>query len=167
MTRPALLRRFPTLRSKDVSTPVLPPDVAQRFPLLAPDVEVLDEVVGPVFAESDRAALHHQNAYRRQQVLMILGGAVLSGLGGLQAALSDERWPGLVLAVLGIVLAGLGQMAGELKTFERFLDERVKAERLRAMYFRFLSRTGRYAGDDRVVTLRRAVLAVKAGEEPR
>jgi hypothetical protein len=135
--------------------------------LLARDVQVLDDVVGPVFEESDRAALRHQNAYRRQQVLMIVGAAVLSGLGGLQAAMSDERWPGLVLAVLGIALAGLGQMAGELKTFEHFLDERVKAERLRATYFRFLSRTGRYAGDDRVVTLRRAVLSVKAGEEPR
>jgi hypothetical protein len=135
--------------------------------LLARDVQVLDDVVGPVFEESDRAALRHQNAYRRQQVLMIVDAAVLSGLGGLQAAMSDERWPGLVLAVLGIALAGLGQMAGELKTFEHFLDERVKAERLRATYFRFLSRTGRYAGDDRVVTLRRAVLSVKAGEEPR
>ena len=34
------------------------------------------------------------------------------------------------------------------------------------MYFRYLSRTGRYRGDDRVTVLRRAVLAVERGEEP-
>ena len=69
--------------------------------------------------------------------------------------------------MLGVLLTGVSQAAGELKTLDRFLTERVKAERLRAMYFRFLSRTGRYRGDDRVSVLRRAVLAVERGEEPK
>ena len=88
------------------------------------------------------------------------------GLGGLQAVMPDQRWPGIVLVVLGLVLTAVGRTAGELGTFERFLDERVKAERLRAMHFRYLSRTGRYAGPDRAILLERAVLAVKDGEEP-
>jgi hypothetical protein len=33
--------------------------------------------------------------------------------------------------VLGLVLTAIGRASGELRTFERFLDERVKAERLR------------------------------------
>jgi hypothetical protein len=127
---------------------------------------VLERVVGPAFAESDRAALVEQNRYRRQQVVLAMGGVLLTGLGGLQAVLHDERWPGLLLVVLGLALAAVGRTAGELGTFERFLDERVKAERLRAMHFRYLSRTGRYATPDRTVVLERAVLAVKNGEEP-
>ena len=43
--------------------------------------------------ESDRAALMHQNRYRRQQVLVVIGSAVIGGLGGLQAVFPDQRWP--------------------------------------------------------------------------
>jgi hypothetical protein len=42
----------------------------------------------------------------------------------------------------------------------------VKAERLRALYFRYLSRTGPYAREDRELALRRAVLAIEADKEP-
>jgi hypothetical protein len=155
------------VRSRAVSDPVLPEDTATHYPALAEDVAVLDRVVGPAFTDSDTAALRYQNRYRRQQVGVILGAVLLSGLGGLQAALPDQRWPGIVLAVLGLALATVGQAAGELKTFERFLDERVKAERLRATYFRYLARTGRYNTPKRAEVLRRAVASVKAGEEPR
>ena len=99
-------------------------------------------------------------------MIILLGSALLTGLGGLQAVFPAQRWLGLVLVVLGILLTGVSQAAGELKTLDCFLTERVKAERFRAMYFRYLSRTGRYRGDDRVTVLRRAVLAVESGEEP-
>jgi len=164
--RPPLLARFPSLRSRAVSHPVVPDDAAQRYPALADDLAVVRAVVAGPFAESDRAALVHQNRYRRQQVLIVLGSAALTGLGGLQAVLPDQRWPGVLLAVLGLAVAALGRGADELGTFEAFLTERVKAERLRAAHFRYLSRTGRYAGADREAVLRRSVRAVKAGEEP-
>ena len=166
MRRPTLLRRFPSLRAPGPSQPVLPADTATRYPALAEDVAVLERLVGEEFANSDHAALVEQNRYRRQQVVLALGAALLTGLGGLQAVMPDQRWPGIVLVVLGLVLTAVGRTAGELGTFERFLDERVKAERLRAMHFRYLSRTGRYAGPDRAIVLERAVLAVKDGEEP-
>jgi hypothetical protein len=166
MRRPTLLRRFPSLRATGRSDPVLPADTRARYPALAEDVDVLEQVVGPEFAKSDRAALVEQNRYRRQQVVIALGAVLLSGLGGLQAVIPDQRWPGLLLVVLGLTLTAIGRAVGELGTFERFLDERVKAERLRAMHFRYLSRTGRYAAPDRAVVLERAVLAVKKGEEP-
>jgi hypothetical protein len=92
---------------------------------------------------------------------------VLTGLGGLQAVYPDTTWPGLLLGLLGAVLAVLSNAVNELNALERFMTERVKAERLRSTYFRYLSRTGRYAGDDRVSVLRRAVLSIRAGEEPR
>jgi hypothetical protein len=133
---------------------------------LVEDIALADDLVSAAFEEADRAALVHQNRYRRQQVVIILGTALLSGLGGLQAVLPDQRWPGVVLIVLGLVLTFVGRTAGELGTFERFLDERIKAERLRSAYFRYLSRTGRYKKADRASQLRRAVVAIKKGEEP-
>lgn len=166
MKRSTLFKRFPSLRGTVTSQPVLPSDTAKRYPSLAGDIALLESVVGPAFAESDRAALIQQNRYRREQVVLTLGAAALSGLGGLQAVMPHQRWPGLVLVAFGLALTALGRTAGEHGTLNEFLDERIKAERLRAMHFRFLSRTGRYAGPDREITLRRAVLAVKAGEEP-
>ncbi|MGH3565945.1 MAG: DUF4231 domain-containing protein [Pseudonocardia sp.] len=166
MKRPALLVRFPSLRVPSTSWPVIPPDEVAAYPSLAEDIATLDAVVGASFDESDRAALVQQNRYRRQQLVILLGSAVLSGLGGLQAVFPEQRWPGLLLVVLGCTLAVISRAAGELNTLSEFLTERVKAERLRAVYFRFLSRTGRYAGPDRVTVLRRAVVSIKAGEEP-
>jgi hypothetical protein len=136
------------------------------YPDLAEDIAVAEEVVRAAFVESDLAALREQNRYRRQQVTIILGTALLSGLGGLQAVFPAERWPGIILSLLGIVLAFVGRTAGELGTLESFLDHRVRAERLRAAYFRYLSRTGRYKKGDRKIQLRRAVVAIKQGQEP-
>jgi hypothetical protein len=164
--RPALLVRFPSLRQRVTSHPILARDAAADYPELAEDIEEANRLVAAAFEEADRAALVHQNRYRRQQVVIILGTALLSGLGGLQAVLPDERWPGAVLIVLGLALTFVGRTAGELGTFETFLDERVKAERLRSAYFRYLSRTGLYKRADRTSQLRRAVVAIKKGEEP-
>jgi hypothetical protein len=62
---------------------------------------VLDTVVRPAFIESDRAALIEQNRHRRQQVVLAVGAAIMAGLGGLQALVPDQRWPGLIHVVLG------------------------------------------------------------------
>jgi uncharacterized protein DUF4231 len=166
MKRPALLVRFPSIWKKPVSHPVLPPGATADYPTLAEDIARLGEIVGEPFAESDRAALEHQNRFRRQQVIILLGTAVLSGLGGLQAVFPAQRWPGLLLVALGLVLTAVAMTARQLGTLELFLTERVKAERLRSAYFRYLSRTGRYVGSDRQLALRRAVVLIKKGEEP-
>jgi hypothetical protein len=163
---PALLRRFPSWRAPRSSWLPIAPERAENYPALVDDIAVLDRVVGPVFAESDREALQHQNRYRRQQVIILLGSALLTGLGGLQAVFPGYAWPGLLLALLGVGLAVVSNTVNELNALEHFMTERVKAERLRSTYFRFLSRTGLYAGDDRVSVLRRAVLSIKSGEEP-
>lgn len=163
---PALLRRFPSWRAPRASGPPITPERAENYPALVDDIAVLDRVVGPVFVESDREALRHQNRYRRQQVIILLGAALLTGLGGLQAVFPNHAWPGLLLALLGAGLAVVSNTVNELNALEHFMSERVKAERLRSTYFRFLSRTGPYAGDDRVSVLRRAVLSIKSGEEP-
>lgn len=167
MKPPALLRRFPAISSRSaVSRPIVTAEEREPYPALAEDLAYADKTVGPAFAESDRTALLAQNRYRRQQVTVILGSVVLSGLGGLQAALRDASWPGLALAIVGFALVAVGRTADELKTLDTFLTERLIAERLRSAYFRFLSRTGRYDSENRRTELRRVVVAVKEGDEP-
>ncbi|MGY1683282.1 DUF4231 domain-containing protein [Geodermatophilus sp. SYSU D01176] len=164
--RPQMLVRFPKLRSPAESWPVIPDDKRASYPSLAPDFQVLDREVTGAFVEADLAALRHQNRYRRQQVVILLGSAALTGLGGLQALVTDQRWPGLLLAVLGVLLAATGRASRELDDLKDYLSERVKAERLRALHFLFLSRTGPYAGADREANLQRAVVAIRYGKEP-
>jgi uncharacterized protein DUF4231 len=165
MRRPAMLVRFPSWRAPRRSSPPIIPEAVTDYPELADDISTVDQVVTPSFHDADLAALRHQNRYRRQQMIIIVGSALLTGLGGLQAVFPAEKWPGLLLALLG-ALAVLSNAVNELSALENFMTERVKAERLRSACFRFLSATGRYAGADRVSVLRRAVLSIRAGEEP-
>ncbi|WP_193318637.1 DUF4231 domain-containing protein [Nonomuraea phyllanthi] len=164
--RPPLFERFPTLRAPVTSGTVIPAAQRAAYPGLAADFEVLDREVGPAFARYDGAALRDQNRYRRQQVLILLGSALIAGLGGLQAALPGHRWPAVLLAVIGIALAASTKYVKESETLDGYLAARVKAERLRALYFRYLSATGPYAGQDRELALRRAVLAIESDQEP-
>jgi hypothetical protein len=161
-----LVARFPKLRAVDLSRPVIPATQRTAYPDLAEDFTVLDRVVADAFAEYDSAALRDQNSYRRQQVFVMFGSALVTGLGGLQAAFSGQRWPGVLLMLLGAVLATSSRWAREDASLTGYLQARARAERLRALHFEFLSATGRYAGADRVDALRRAVLAIRAGKEP-
>ncbi len=161
-----LLVRFPKLRAPSVSWPVIPEESRAAYPELAADFAVLDREVTPAFTEADQAALRDQNRYRRQQVLILLGSAMITGLGGLQAVFPSHRWPGLLLALLGIVLAASTRLAKEGASQADYLSARVKAERLRALYFRYLAAMGPYVGPNREIALRRAVAAIKAGKEP-
>lgn len=160
-----LLKRFPRFKPPP-SRPVVPPNSSVDYPALAEDFAVLDRDLAPAFQECDTAALRHQYRYRRQQVVVLLGSALVAGLGGLQAAFPHERWPGGLLAVLGVLLAFSSRMAKEQRTLDGYLNARVRAEALRSLYFRYLARTGSYAGDDREFVLRRAVVAIKRGKEP-
>ena len=164
--RPVLFRRVRFGRAPTRSAPVLPPAAAETYPALADDIRTLAEVVGPEFHEADRAALLHQHRYRRQQILILVGSTLVTGLGGLQAAVPTSSVPGIALAVLGLAVTWLSRTAGELNERDAFLEERTKAERLRATHFRFLSRTGPYDVPDPRAVLERAVSAVVNGEEP-
>ncbi len=164
---PQLFARWPSLRAPRTSSPVVPPAAREAYPALADDIDELERVVSPAFRESDLAALRNQNRHRRQQITILLGSVIASGLGGTQALLPDQRWPGALLTLLGIALAASSRATSELGTQGAYLGERAKAERLRALYFRFLSRTGSFGGADRTMQLRRAVVAIQAGREPR
>lgn len=134
----SLLRRFPKLRASSESEPVIPKKARDdypgrgAYPQLAHDFEVLDREVAPAFTEYDAAALRDQNRYRRQQVIIILGAALVTGLGGLQAVFPHQRWPGLLLGALGIALSVTAGVAKDRAALDGYLSARIKAERLRA-----------------------------------
>ena len=80
---------------------------------------------------------------------LILGGAVIAILGSLQAALGDTvTWPSVAQLVVGAILTGVGTMQTKLATQQRYLRERLVAERLRSEAFLFLGRIGYPAGAD-------------------
>lgn len=160
----ALLARFPLPRRAE-SPPVIPEEARAAYPALADDLDVLAREVTPSFRDYDLDAIRNQQRYRRQQVFILLGSVLGTGLGGLQAGLSDQRWPGVVLGLLGVLLATSSRWSGERASLAGYLAARVRAERLRALHFQYLSRTDRYAGPDRDLQLRRAVLAVRGGKE--
>ncbi len=145
---------------------MVPVEKRSAYPALQADFAVLDDVVGTAFADADRAALVEQNSHRGFQVLILVGSALLSGSAALQGVFPDQRWPGILSAVLGLLLATLGQTAGELGTLAAFQSSRIKAERLRALHFQYLARAGRFGGPNRDTALRRAVIAIEAGKEP-
>jgi hypothetical protein len=164
--RYALINRFP-LPTRHVSAPIVDPEVRARYSDLGDDFEDLDTVVAEPFEESDLEALQNQNAYRAEQVLVILGSGLVSVLGAAEAAFAGQRWWGVAVAVAGVLVAGGSQYAKERDSLNKFLSARVRAERLRGEYFWFLARIKPYDGDDRVPALRRAVARIRRGQEPR
>lgn len=157
--------RFPRLRGQFSSAPIVPAETGARYPKLAADLRVLDHEVAPAFAAYDGAALRYQSTYRRQQLFIILGAFLLTVLYGLQAVFQAQSWIGLVvLPVLFLLTIGLPAWTTASPTY--YLDARLKAERLRALFFRFLSRTAPYVGAERELALRDAVFDISEGNEP-
>jgi hypothetical protein len=162
----ALFARFPTLRAPAQPDVLVPPQVREQHAALADDFAVLDRALVPAFDDIDVRALREQHRYRRQKVALLLGSALATGLGGLQAVYPGQRWPGVLLALIGVVTATATRLAQEQKSLDGYLDARMKAERLRGIYFRFLTATGRYAGPRRVTRLEQDVAAVQLGQDP-
>ncbi len=166
MPGPTLLRRFPRLRARPAAHPIVPPARRADYPALERDFAVLDAELVPRFEALDVEAGRAQNGFRLAQLLLILGGLAATVLGAIQAVQGQGSWAGFaeagVVAVLGAVLA----ISGDLRVKHDYLDSRLRAERLRAEYFLFLSRAADYSGredHDAAKVLRRRVRSITGG----
>jgi hypothetical protein len=65
----------------------------------------------------------------------------VTGLDGLQAVFPHQRWPGLPLGAFGIALSVTAGVAKDRAALDGYLGARIKAERLRALHFGYLSAT--------------------------
>jgi hypothetical protein len=167
MDRPALIRRLPKLRAPSESQPVLPADTADKYPELKGDLVALEEELAPRFKELDLEALRNQHGFRLGQVLLIFGGLIATVLGAVQAALSHAAWAGIAEAIILAMLGAVFRLVGDLNLKENYLDQRLKAERLRAEFFFFLARAGEYGKLDPDAArrlLRQRATKIKAGQ---
>lgn len=162
----ALFKRWPRLRFKPFESPLIPAKGIEQYTALTADLATINEVIGPRFQEYDLNAQREQNNYRRQQVTLLCVSALTTAFGSVQAAYSHQVWPGIVVAVLGVLsaaVAGLGEERGAQLTY---LDQRIKAERLRSMAFAYLAELPPFTGHDRQLKLVNSVAEVEQGQEP-
>jgi len=151
MPKPVLLKRLPKLLWRPGEHwPFMSQADRDAFPELAEEFAVLDAELMETFRAFDNDALEAQNRFRLLQLLLLVGGAVATVLGTVQAALHGGALAlGITEAVLAGLLAPLAVAARSGKSHRRYLTSRLKAERLRSEYFVYLAGAGEYASHDR------------------
>jgi hypothetical protein len=168
--KPAFLASLPRPRWRPGERyPLVPPEVRDASPALEEDFDVLERELLPDFYEFDEAALRAQNSFRLGQLFIIVGGAVATALGLVQAALGGGVTEiGVAEAVTaGTLAAAVTYVRGQHAQREYFTN-RLKAERLRGEYFLFLGCVAPYDADrseERSRRLRDEVSKI-AAEEP-
>lgn len=171
---PALLVHFPKFRWKEapppdridpaVYDPILygpfPADVREHY---AADLQVLADDLLPGYVVEDRDALRAQNEYRRDQVVLIIGGVIATGLAAAPGQASGVWWK-VAAAVAASFLGMWATRSRDLNSHEHWRTSRLKAELLRGEYFLFLGRAEPYDKDGcRVRNLRRRVAEIRSG----
>lgn len=148
--------------------PLVQPDLRSTAPALAEDFEVLDQELLPLYYKLDEEALQAQNSFRLGQVMVILGGALATALGAIQAALGGGVTEiGVAEAIVAGALAAVVAYVRGRQAQREYFTTRLKAERLRKEYFVFLGRVDPYDSDDaeeRRTLLHREVARIEVQE---
>jgi hypothetical protein len=136
-----LLVVFPRLRFRPASpAQLLTPSARSRYPALQQRLDDVDNVVYPAFVSCDEAAEVEQNRYRWFIVLSILGGLLTTTFGAVQAWLQSVAWPGIVVATLAAATSAITTVARRQGSLDNYLAARIRAERLRSLYFEHLAK---------------------------
>jgi SLOG in TRPM, prokaryote len=136
-----LLVVFPRLRFRPTSpAQLLTPSARSRYPALQQRLDDVDNVVYPAFVSCDEAAEVEQNRYRWFIVLSILGGLLTTTFGAVQAWLQSVAWPGIVVATLAAATSAITTVARRQGSLDNYLAARIRAERLRSLYFEHLAK---------------------------
>lgn len=169
-----LFKRFPRLRlPPNIDQELIPRDAQEeyqkKYPDFAKDFAVLEGTLMQDFRVYDRDAARAQNQFHRQQVILILGGVLVTLLGAIQVTLTalthTSLGAGLAEAVVAAILAGVAQFALTSKAQQRYFSSRLKAEALRAEYFFYLGHLCPYDDQNRQERLRRRLAAIKASNQ--
>lgn len=157
------LQVWPRLRLGDAApADVLGPGTLAAHPLLADAFREANEIIGPSFQECDRIAAREQNRHRWFTVLSLIGGMATVVAAATQTWLPGAAWPGVVVATLGAATSALTTVARRQGARDAYLTARMRAERLRSLYFEHLARPP--AVDDEQRRERLQVLAVAVAE---
>jgi hypothetical protein len=167
LRRITLFKRLPTLRwhAPKKMQEIVPSETQSQFPDLRSDFAMLEQELMPSFRRLDNEALRAQNVFRLQQVILIVGGVIVTTLGAIQAAHTKVVWPGVAEAVIAGFLTSVAYIAREFNEQKKYFSDRLKAEMLRGEYFLFLGRMGNYVNDaDRAHSLIRRVAEIESEE---
>jgi len=171
---PALLVHFPKFRWKEAPPPakidptVHDPVLGKPFPprLVAAcndDLNVLKVDLLPYYVQEDSEAKRSQNEYRRDQVVLIIGGVIATGLAAAPGQLPGDGWK-VAAAIVAAFMATWASRSRDLASQERWRVSRLKAELLRGEYFLFLGRADPYDNEGcRTRNLRRRVAEILSG----
>jgi Protein of unknown function (DUF4231) len=161
-----LFKRWPHPWFKPAETPLIKAEDITQYTALTDDLATIDRVIGPRFKEYDLNAQSAQNRYWGQQVTLLCVSALTAAFGSVQAAYTHYVWPGIVVAVLGVLAAAVAGFGEERGSQRSYLDQRTKAERLRSMAFAYLAELPPFTGRERELKLVNAVADVAQGQEP-
>jgi len=117
--------------------PLHPHDGAPEYPFLQPRIATADAEIFPTFADCDRDAQIEQNRWRWFTVLALAGGLATTVFGALQAWL-QSAWPGVVVVTAGAATTAVTTLAKRQGAREQYRDQRLRAERLRSIYYAYL-----------------------------
>ena len=146
---PVLLAVFPRLSFRPpASAPLLPEEARREYPQLADRIDEADRFVAPAFVACDQLALREQNRWRWFTVLAIAGGFFTTLFGAVQAWLQSAVWPGVLVVSLGAASSALTTVARRQGALQVFLSARLRAERLRSLYFEHVALAA--CGEDEV-----------------
>ena len=159
---PALFRRLPKLCYHPASSPIAMLADCDEFPDLRDDLHFLAEVLQPQFEKCDIEALREQNRYRRQQLVLLAGGTIGAILGALQAAFDKVTWLGWLVVAITLFLVFFMRTTGRRHALQHYAEQRTRAERLRSLYFQYVTRVDRYTGQTRKERLRADVKDILA-----
>jgi hypothetical protein len=163
-----LFKRLPSLRwSPPRDQQIVPMQEQTQSQAFIGDFKTLENELMPHFRELDAEALRVQNQFRLQQVTLIFGGALATILGALHARFGAGAavWAGIIESVLAAVLSAVALRAQGTHAQERYLRDRLKAEKLRTEYFLFLGHVGPYTDEqERLPSLIRRVADIRSGE---
>jgi hypothetical protein len=162
----ALFDQWPQARFKFKELELIPEDRADEYPALAVDLGTVAAVIYPVFRGYGIGAARAQNSFWRQQVTFIIVIALTIGFAAVQAAYLYRVWPGIVVAVLGVLSAAVAGLGEERAAQRAYLEERTKAERLRAMASWYLAELPPFESAGWRLKLVNAVTDISAGREP-
>jgi len=125
---------------RPATVPLIATDDRGEYPALRQRLDDLDRELVPAFAELDLAALEAQRSYRRFQMVLVIGAALASFFGAVQAASGDGgRWAAAIVIGLGAVTSYAATQIRREGLPGRYLVDRAKAEELRSLYFAYLA----------------------------
>ena len=155
-----LFRRLTPLFRRPVSQPIVPRAKRDTFTELADDLSFLAAELEPTFTACDLEALRQQSRYRQQQLILLIGGVTGAILGALQAVFTSAAWLGALVALLALPSAWFARVMRNRRALERYVDYRIRAERLRSLYFQYVTQVGPFGSDTRQDRLKAEVAAV-------